>query len=204
MSKLQTRFKDLGTVHNRARADVSLIDDTKRMIPFIIVSRDNAGLRYDWWEDEIYEERLDVMGATFDKLRTFFKDHRLSVDTAIGKIENTRIENGEVKCDVVFGSDTESDTVYRKFKEGILSDVSIGYSIQEVVETKREKQPTEVLVTRFDILELSAVWKGFDKNATIGRSKENLIEEVTHNEETESKSILKEKRKREIDLLEMA
>lgn len=204
MSKLQTRFKDLGTVHNRARADVSLIDDTKRMIPFIIVSRDNAGLRYDWWEDEIYEERLDVMGATFDKLRTFFKDHRLSVDTAIGKIENTRIENGEVKCDVVFGSDTESDTVYRKFKEGILSDVSIGYSIQEVVETKRENQPTEVLVTRFDIVELSAVWKGFDKNATIGRSKENIKEEVTHNEETESKSILKEKRKREIDLLEMA
>ena len=204
MSKLQTRFKDLGTVHNRARADISLIDDTKRMIPFIIVSRDNSGLRYDWYQDEIYEERLDVMGANFSSLKTFFKDHKRSIDDAIGRIENTRVENGEIKCDVVFGSDAESDTVYRKFKEGSLSDVSIGYSIQEVVETKREKQPTEVLVTRFDILELSAVWKGFDKNATIGRSKENLIEEVTHNEETESKSILKEKRKREIDLLEMA
>ena len=204
MLKHKTRFKDLGTVHNRARADLSLIDDTKRLIPFIIVSKDNAGLRYDWYSDEIYEERLDVKGATFDTLRTFFKDHEMSVDTAIGRIENTRIEGGEIKCDVIFGSDEDSDTIYRKFREGILSDVSIGYSIQEVVETEREGQVTEVLVTKFNILELSAVWRGFDKNATIGRSKENLKEEVTQNEETESDSLLKEKRKREIDLLEMA
>lgn len=199
---LQTRLKELGTVHNRATADITLIDDEKRMIPFIIVSRDNAGLRYDWYEDEVYEERLDVNGATFDMLRTFFKDHHLSIDTAIGKIENARIENGEIKCDVIFGSDENSDTVYRKFKEGILSDVSIGYSIQEVIETKRENEPTEVLVTKFNIMELSAVWRGFDKNATIGRSKQNLDEEVVH--ETESDSLLKQKRKREIDLLEMA
>lgn len=202
MKKNKKRVAPLGVVHNRAFADVTLIDEGRRLIPFIIVSADNAGLRYDWWEDEIYEERLDANGATFDRLKTFFKDHELSVDTAIGKIENVRVDNGAIKCDVIFGTDENSDTVYRKFKEGILSDVSIGYTIQEEITTERENQVTEVLVTRFDIHELSAVWKGFDKNATIGRS----AEEINPSKEVENVQIeadlLRKKRLLKLDLAE--
>lgn len=200
--KNKKRVAPLGVVHNRAFADVTLIDEGRRLIPFIIVSSDNAGLRYDWWEDEIYEERLDVNGATFDRLKTFFKDHELSVDTAIGKIENVRVEDGQIKCDVIFGTDEDSDTVYRKFKEGILSDVSIGYTIQEEITTERENQVTEVLITKFDIRELSAVWKGFDKNATIGRS----AEEINPSKEVENVQIeadlLRKKRLLKLDLAE--
>lgn len=200
--KNKKRVAPLGVVHNRAFADVSLVDDTRRLVPFIIVSSDNAGLRYDWREDEIYEERLDVNGATFNRLKTFFKDHELSVDTAIGKIENVRVEGGQIKCDVIFGTDEDSDTVYRKFKEGILSDVSIGYTIQEEITTERENQVTEVLITKFDIHELSAVWKGFDKNATIGRS----AEEINPSKEVENVQIeadlLRKKRLLKLDLAE--
>jgi hypothetical protein len=205
MSKQQTRnsndFKNLGTIQNRAKSDLSLINEDKRMIPFIMVSDDNAGLRYDWWEDEIYEERLDVNGATFDNLNTFFKDHRMSIDNAIGRIENTRVENGQIKTDVIFGTDTESDTVFRKFKEGILTDVSIGYSIQKVTITERENQPTEVLINEFDIHELSVVWKGFDSKAKIGREIEKIEKEETPNE---NKTLAKEKRTRALQLLLIA
>jgi len=202
-------FKNLGTVHNRAKPDLSLINEDEKMIPFVIVSDDNAGLRYDWWEDEIYEERLDVNGAVFDQLRTMFKDHILSVDNAIGRVENIRIENGQIKCDVYFGSDDNSFGVYRKFVDGILSDVSIGYSIQEVITTEREDEVTEVLVTKFSIHELSAVWKGFDTKAKIGRSDDNyeinsdddnLEEEVKPDEETDNG--LKKQRERSIWLAE--
>ncbi len=207
MPKKQIRtaaeFNNLGTIHNRATADIGLIDEEKRLIPFILVSKDNAGLRYDWWNDEVYEERLQVTGATFERLKTFFKDHIVSVDNAIGKVEDVRIEDGEIKANVIFGTDEVSNTIYTKFREGILSDVSIGYSIQEVVTTERENEPTEVLVTRFDIHEASAVWMGFDKNATIGRSKENLDEEVTL-DEIDSDILLKETRSRSIDLIEMS
>jgi hypothetical protein len=206
-AKQQTRktedFKNLGTVHNRAKADITLIDEDKRMIPFIIVSDDNAGLRYDWWSDEIFEERLEPSGATFGELNTFFKDHRMSVDNAIGRIENTRLDGGQIKTDVVFGTDAESEVIYNKFREGILTDVSIGYSIQEVITTERENEPTEVLVTKFDIHELSAVWKGFDSKATVGReAEENLEEEDNLDEETNEG--VKNKRSRNLDLLEMA
>ncbi len=203
MPKIEKRdFTKLGTIHNRAKAETSIIDVEKRMIPFIIVSDDNAGLRYDWYQDEIYEERLDVNGATFESLNTFFKDHRMSVDTAIGKIENARIEDNQVKCNVIFGEDENSMTIFNKFRDGILTDVSIGYTIQEVTTTEREDEPTEVLVNKFDIHELSAVWKGFDDKAKVGReSTENLKKEVTPKDE---QNIAKEKRAREIDILEIS
>lgn len=196
-------FKNLGTIHNRAVAQTDLINEETRTIPFILVSNDNSGLRYDWWEDEIYEEKLIPDGATFDRLNTFFKDHKMSVDTAIGKVVNIRLEDGQIKADVVFGSDTESQIIFNKFREGILTDVSIGYTIQDTKTTKREKDYPLVEVTRFDIHELSAVWKGFDKNAKVGRESQNLEEEVT-NEETESDRLLKQKRNRALWLAEIA
>lgn len=205
MHNKQTRnaldFQNLGTIHNRAKAQTDLINEETRTIPFILVSDDNGGLRYDWWEDEIYEEVLKVEGARFDQLNTFFKDHRMSVDTAIGKVVNTRVENGMIKADVIFGTDEESDKIFRKYKEGILTDVSVGYSIQEVITTQRKDEHTLVEVTDFNIHELSAVWKGFDKKAKVGRSEENNLDskEVKPNEENE---ILKQKRNRALWLAE--
>jgi len=182
MTRTANDFRNLGTVHNRAFVDTNLINTESRTIPFVLVSKDNAGLRYDFWEDEIYEERLDPTGAKFDRLSTFFKDHRMSVDTAIGRIENVRVDNGEIKADVVFGTDQESDVVFNKYREGILTDVSIGYTYNEVTINERKGKPPEVVVNRFEIHELSAVWKGFDKNAKVGR--EHLKEEVSEREET--------------------
>lgn len=153
----------------RIRADTKLIDLEKRSIPFVIVSKDNAGERFDWWEGRTYIEELDPKGGDLTQLRTFFKDHKPSVDTAIGRVENVRLEDSEIKCDVVFGSDEDSTKIFQKYAEGILSDVSIGYTIQEIVETEKKGEPSHVLVTKFTPLELSAVWRGFDGGATISR-----------------------------------
>jgi len=159
-------------IERSAKADVSLIDEESRKVPFVIISRDNAGERYDWWNDEIYLEELDVGGANYSELRTFFKDHRPSVDNAIGRVENARVEDGELKVDVIFGRDDSSYQVFRKYLDGILTDVSIGYCINDVTTTERREEPTHVLVADFDIVELSAVWKGFDSGATVGRQVE--------------------------------
>ena len=187
------------TFEKKIRADTSLIDVENRTIPFILVSSNNAGMRSDWGGD--YLEELDPNGADFSGLRTLFKDHNPSVDNAIGKVINCRIENGEIKADAIFGSDTNSLTIFQKFADGILSDVSIGYQIDEVIETSRKDQPPHVLVTKYRILELSAVWKGFDSGATVGRNadKEALdIDNYTHNQESINLLALAE---REIQIL---
>ena len=101
------------TVERKLSIESSSINESERKIPFILVSKDNQGERFDWWKVEIYIEKLDVNGANHERLKTFFKDHIRSVDNAIGKVENIRIEDGELKADVVFGTDEESVKIFR-------------------------------------------------------------------------------------------
>lgn len=166
------------TVERKLSIESSSINESERKIPFILVSKDNQGERFDWWKDEIYIEKLDVNGANHERLKTFFKDHIRSVDNAIGKVENIRIEDGELKADVVFGTDEESDKIFRKYLDGILTDCSIGYKIINVTTEERKGEPTIVTVTEFEIRELSAVGIGFDKGATVGRNFENVGENM--------------------------
>lgn len=151
---------------------VGEINVDKRTVPFIMVSANNAGERYDWWEDEIYIEELEVTGAKFDRLQTLFVDHRPSSINAIGRIDNTRVEDGEMKCEVYFGRDSQSDAIFQKYVDGLLTDVSIGYRINDVIVTEKKEKPTHVLVTDYEIVELSSVWRGFDTGATVGRSRD--------------------------------
>lgn len=169
-------------VQRKLQIDTNGIDVEKRSVPFIIISKDNEGERFDWWKDEIYIEKLDVNGATYERLKTFFKDHIRSVDSAIGRVENIRIEDGQLKADVVFGTDDESERIFRKYVDGILTDCSIGYKINSVTVEERKGEPTIVTVTSFDIRELSAVGIGFDSGATVGREKENLGEQSMNDE----------------------
>ena len=159
----------LGTCPMKREGPIADIDKEARSVPFILISEDNVGERFDWWEGEVYIEELDVTGANFEGLRTFFTDHKPSVDNAIGRVENKRIDGSALKADVVFGSDHRSEEVFQKYLDGILTDVSIGYKINDVVVTSKKDEPDHVLVTDFDIVELSAVWKGFDSGANIGR-----------------------------------
>lgn len=147
----------------------NLINVETRTVPFILISNENEGERVDWWTDEVFIEKLDVNGARHERLNTFFKDHIRSVDSAIGKVENIRIEGGQLKADVVFGTGEESEKVFRKYAEGILTDCSIGYKINTTTVEQRKGEPTLVTVTDFEIRELSAVGIGFDKGATVGR-----------------------------------
>jgi hypothetical protein len=157
---------------------VGEIDEEKRKVPFIAISSNNAGERYDWWEDEIYIEELELNGAKTDRLETFFKDHRLSVDSAIGRIENIQKTDRELRVDVIFGRDRESDKIFQKYRDGILSDVSIGYIVRDIVVTEKKGEPTHVLVTDFEIVELSAVWRGFDAGAGRSAPKQKKIDKT--------------------------
>lgn len=153
----------------KLQVESNLIDETTRKVPFILISQDNEGERYEWWTDEVYIEKLDVNGANYERLNTFFKDHIRSVDSAIGKVENIRIEGGQLKADVIFGTDDDAEKIFRKYVEGILTDCSIGYKINATTVEQRKGEPTLVTVTDFEIRELSAVGIGFDKGATVGR-----------------------------------
>ena len=176
------------TVERKLSLDSSLIDIENRKVPFILISQNNDGERFDWWKEEIYIERLDVNGATYERLKTFFKDHIATVDSAIGRVVNIRVEGGELKADVIFGTDAESEKIFRKYVEGVLTDCSIRYKINTVTVEERKDEPNIVTITDFDIRELSAVGIGFDSGATVGRNLNN-----------EGENLMNEKLRKELD-----
>ncbi|WP_170019199.1 HK97 family phage prohead protease [Campylobacter sp. RM16190] len=147
------------------KATIRASNEETKSLTFVMISRENTCKRFDWNNGRYYNETLDINGARFDELKTMFKDHEPSVDNAIARVENIREEDGELLCDAVFASDDDSQKIYKKYIDGVLSDVSIGYSIKEQKREKGEDSIDEVLVTDFSILELSAVWKGADKGA---------------------------------------
>lgn len=167
---LEKREALLGQVHVRKASLVSRDDSKAGSHTFVMVSEDNGGMRYDWFAGESYEERLDISGGSFESLNTFFKDHNRSTDSAVGRVENVRVEGGTIKSDVVFGSGDDEQSIYRKYSEGILTDVSIGYRINKYEVEEREGEHDVVTVTDYDIFELSAVGIGFDGGAKIERS----------------------------------
>jgi HK97 family phage prohead protease len=154
-----------------APIEKSAIDEENRKISFILVSEQNEGMRKPCCE-EPYIERLDVNGADTSNLRTFFKDHTPNVDNAVGRVENIRVEDNKLKADVIFGTDEDSQKIFQKYRDGILSDVSIGYRIKEY-EVDESKDIPVVTIKNFEVYEVSAVGIGFDKGAKMGRSAEN-------------------------------
>lgn len=177
----------------------SAINEEERKIPFIIVSKNNEGERRDWWTDEVFIEKLDVNGASYERLKTFFKDHRRSVDDAVGKVENIRLEDGELKCDVIFGTDEDSEKIFRKYVDGILTDCSIGYRVNAATIEERKDAPDVVTITEFEIFELSAVGIGFDSGATVGRNNQNSIGENDMNEKLRAELVELRKRVNDLD-----
>lgn len=167
-------FKGLNT-QRQLPVDLEAVDSRNRIIPFTLISKNNECERFDWCQDEVYIEKLDPMGADYSRLNTFFKDHNRTVDSAIGKVENIRLENGELKASVRFSKDDIADKVFQKYLEGILTDCSIGYKI---LDTKQESKNGQsiVTVTKFEIFELSAVGIGADKDAKAFRSEQNILE----------------------------
>ena len=185
--KIEKRNALVGVQHNRSmsvRLQNTASETTTDTLSFTFVSNDNGGTRYDWGRDEFYTEELDIRGANSDKLNTFFKDHHRGVDSAIGKISNVRVEEDMLVGDVTFGSDEDSQKIYSKYREGILTDVSIGYEIKDYTVTDRgaSNEQDIVTVTNFDILEVSAVGVGFDSGAK-KRSNKNFNEENVMNKE---------------------
>ena len=168
----------LGQVHYRhATVRLKKESDTQtkpNTHTFTIVSDDNGGMRYDWYSGESYLEKLSIKGASFEALKTFFKDHNRSVDSAVGRIENVRVDGGTIVSDVVFGTGEDEQNVYRKYTEDILTDVSIGYQINKYEVEERDGEPDVVTVTDYEIFELSAVGIGFDKGA---KKREVILED---------------------------
>ncbi len=145
------------------------IDEDNLTVSFVALSKDNTHERYDMWGDK-YFLSVDTSNVRFEA-NTFYKDHDVSFDNAIGTIEQIKQENGDIKVKVKFNKEVnESYQSFLKYKHGLSNSVSVGFGSDIKLKELEEKEGVKHYeIINGTIEELSAVWKGADKNAVVSK-----------------------------------
>lgn len=150
----------------------SAINEAERTIYFTAISNRNDGVRTTF-SGVKYIERLDVESANVDNFKTFLCDHTPSVASAVGRIVESFVENGALKVKVKFGTSPDAESIFRKYVEGIITSVSVGYRYNiedaDIIDADGSDMPL-VILRNIKLFELSSVVFPFDESAKIGRS----------------------------------
>jgi len=110
--------------------------------------------------------------------------HNHRTDELIGRVDDVRVEDGKLRGAVKFGNSQLAKDIEADVRDGIRSDVSIGYRWDEW-----EEGAGEVSVTRWTLHEASIVGVPADHTVGMGRSSETT--------RTEDKPIMSEEVKQE-------
>jgi len=183
MSKINAN-KLVGTeVERKATIDKNNINTEERRVS-ILISTENPIRRYDFWSDSEYDEVLlhgednvDLTRAESGVLRYMHGNGKYG-ELPIGRLENVRIENKELRADAVFSkANPDAEMLWRMVEEGTLTNISVGGIKRQVRITERENNVPLVEVTRWEFLEASLVDIGADAYAGVNRKQENNIYE---------------------------
>lgn len=102
------------------------------------------------------------------------KDHINSVDHQIGVIESVEIGKDRIGRAVVrFGKDADSEAIFQKVQDGIVSNVSVGYMIHQAKLVESTDAADTYRVTDWEPLEISLVAVPADASVGIGRKLED-------------------------------
>ena len=151
--------------------------DGDGLIP-IALSSEYPVERYDWWEGERYLEILDHSPEAIDLSRAErglpFLDSHNSYDgrAQMGRILNVRVEDGKLRGDVKFSARQEAQDYRRDMLDGIRTDISVGYRIDQnnMEISQAEGQMKTVRVKRWTPFEASGVAVPADPTVGVGRS----------------------------------
>lgn len=184
-------------MENYKRDFTSEKDDLKQLT-FSICS-DTPYARYSEKNGE-YDEVLVISEDSVDFSRlgsghcSFLKDHDQSF--VLGVITKAWIEGNKVKCTVKFSE--RADKIVKDIEEGILTNTSIGYNIEDYYWENVNGRKT-MYVTKFMIYEASLVGVPADNSVGYQRSLETKMEEEDKKncEETEEQKAAREAAEKE-------
>lgn len=134
-----------------------------------------AGLRYDWWDGEYYEEELSLEdGAVrLDRLNSgacLLDSHKTrDLGSVLGSVVpgSARIENGEGVARVSLANTPDVADRVAKILAGHIRNVSVGYMVHTYVRTEEEGKTPNLLATDWEPTELSMVIEPFDAGCQV-------------------------------------
>ncbi len=186
------------------RAEIGATDDAKRTVDLVWTTGAKV-LRSSWDMGPFYEElSLDPKHVNLKRLNNgapFLADHNsYNVARTLGVVESARIEGNKGIATIRFAKaedDPEADLVFRKIKDKIIQNVSVGYRVHkfEKVEGGEGKTPT-MRATSWEPYEISAVSMGADDGAGFRSAKpEDRNECIFLSRSTESGTMTEEEMK---------
>lgn len=143
----------------------------------VVCATENRVRVFDWETYEAIDEILLISGCNMPDNRQvpLLDTHsRYSTSSVVGSCRNLRAAGGELLGRAMFANDQEVESIWGKVRDGHITDVSVGYSIDDAVWVP-EGQTTAIdgrtfdgpvrLVTRWTVKELSVCPIGADEFA---------------------------------------
>ena len=153
------------------------IDEAKRTIDLSFSSEEPVER---WWGVEILgHEKKEVSLRRLKKGGSLLVDHDMT--KLVGVIEEVSIDESEKKGRAMtrFGKRGLADDVFNDVLDGIRSNVSVGYQIEEVVLVKEEKnKPSIYRVVKWEPYEISLVSVPADITVGVGRGNSEGEKEI--------------------------
>lgn len=119
--------------------------------------------RFDWWEGRFYEEEisLDPKHVDLSRLESgapLLNSHNnWRLDGQIGVVEKAWIEKGEARAIVRFSRREEVDAIWGDVKDGVIRNVSVGYTVRKYEIVKEEGKLDLYRAVDWQPLEISLV-----------------------------------------------
>jgi len=114
------------------------------------------------------------------------KDHENELDSVVGVVEKAWLDGNEGKALVRFDDDDEGERLYKKVKNRIINNISIGVDFLQKEIVERKGEPDLHFVTKWQPYEISLVAVGADSKARI---QNNYKKEAIMNINNEQKNV---------------
>lgn len=169
--QMKTETRNVPALSMRGSFAPKSVDEDNRTVELVWTT--GARVLRGYYERFFEELSLDPKHVRLERLNNgapFLADHDgYSVARTLGVVESARLEKGRGVAVVRFAKaedDPEADKVFRKIKDGIIQNVSVGYRIHKL--EKVEESSGEIPVYRatdWEPFEISAVAMGADDGA---------------------------------------
>ena len=168
-----------------------IVDDAERVVQ-ISVSSELPILRASWfkapWWETLGHKRDEVDLARLQNGASVHYNHSRKREDRIGVVESARVANKRIEATVRLSKRPDIDDIWQDIRDGILKNISVGYSINERKLTRAGKgEPDEFRITSWTPHEVSFVDIPADPTVGVGRDAEGelayrVIDLVNENE----------------------
>lgn len=179
----------LGTLYRDYRLDKSAIDEKARTVQLAFASETPVRR---WFGNEVLEVTRDAMDMS--RLKdgaALLRNH--DPDQLIGVVENAQVDADKIARAVVrFGTSPLAEEAFQDVRNGILTKVSFGYTVNKVVRDGEEDGVETFRITRYTPLEISMVAVPADASCGVARGKQTDEVEIEIQDSPMKRNILLE------------